>query len=85
MEHECKFEDKINEMHGDIKVLVSEFKAMNGTLRDTKSGVEEHIKESKHYRTQVDILWSSLHTVKWAVGLLCAGGVLFRIISGLLK
>ncbi len=29
-------EDKVNEMHGDIKVLVSEFKAMNGVLKDTK-------------------------------------------------
>lgn len=81
----CKFEEKINEMHGDIKVLVSEFKAMNGSLLSTRHGFDKHEEDSKLYRRQIDILWSSLHTIKWAIGLLCAGGVLFRIISNLLK
>jgi hypothetical protein len=77
--------DKVSDMHGDIKVLIAEFKAMNGCLISTKLNIEKHEEDSKHYRTQIDILWASLHTIKWAIGLLCAGGVLFRIISNLVK
>ena len=85
MEHECKFEDKIIEMHGDIKALVAEFRAMNGALRDTKYKVEKHDEESIPYRKKIDILWATIHTVKWAIGLLLGTGVLFKMWEYLAK
>jgi len=81
VEHDCKFEDKINEMHGDLKVLVSEFRNMNGALRDTKTSYEKHENESKPYRHKIDIIWSALHTIKWATVLLFGTGILWKIID----
>jgi hypothetical protein len=77
----CKFEKIIIEMAGDVKVLASEFKAMNGSLRDTKKGYDNHEIESKVYRHQVSILWAALHTIKWAIGLLVGTGVLWKIVE----
>ena len=70
---------RINEMHGDIKVLVSEFKNMNGALRDTKARYDKHEEEGKDYRNKINILWSAIHTIKWAVGLLFGTGILFKL------
>ena len=75
----CKFEKEIIEMAGDIKVLVSEFKAMNGSLRNYKSLQETHETDSKPYRHKIDVIWAVFHTVKWAIGLLFGTGVLFKI------
>ena len=36
MAHDCKFEDLVIEMSGNIKMLVAEFKTMNGVLKETK-------------------------------------------------
>jgi len=77
----CKFEKTIMEMHGDIKTLVSEFKAMNGALRDTKFKSEKHEEESTPYRRKIDILWSSIHTIKWAIGLLFGAGMIWKIVE----
>lgn len=81
MEHDCKFEKEIISMAGDLKVLVSEFKAMNGSLRDTKKGYEKHEEESKTYRHQVSILWAAIHTIKWAIMLVFGSGLLWRIME----
>jgi hypothetical protein len=81
----CKFEEKINEMHGDLKVLVSEFKSMNGSLRETKQGFNEHKHESTDYRNKVNIMWASIHTIKWAVGLLFGAGMIWKILELLMK
>ena len=71
--------EKVSEMHGDLKVLVSEFKAMNGSLRNTKQNFEEHEKESKKYRHQIDVLWSAINAIKWAIGLVFGTGVFFKL------
>lgn len=85
MEHDCKFEDRIIEMAADIKGLLSEFKAMNGSLRDTKKGFDEHQKESKLYRHQVSVLWSALHTIKWAIMLVFGSGLVWRVMEYVTK
>jgi hypothetical protein len=81
MEHDCKFENTIIEMAGDVKVLASEFKAMNGALRNTKQGYENHEKESKEYRDKVTIIWSAIHTIKWAIVLVFGSGLVWRLIE----
>ena len=68
-------------MSGNIKVLVSEFKAMNGSLRDTKQGYEKHELESKTYRNQVSILWAAVHTIKWAIMLVFGSGLVWRVME----
>jgi len=69
----------VNEIHGDVKVLVSEFKAMNGSLRTYKAGQETHESESKPYRHKIDTIWSVFHTIKWAIGLIFGTGILFKM------
>lgn len=76
---ECKFENLIIEMAGDVKVLVSEFKNMNGSLRDTRQNFEDHKKDSKLYRSKIDTIWSVLHTVKWTIVLLFGSGVIWKL------
>lgn len=80
-EHQCKFEKTIMEMAGDVKVLASEFKAMNGSLRETKRVAEEHVIESKPYREKVSVIWSTIHTVKWAIMLVFGSGLIWRLIE----
>jgi len=63
--HECLYSDKVIEMHGDIKTLLAEFKAMNGSLRNTKVDLEKHEVESAHYRRRIDVVWTVVHTLKW--------------------
>ena len=81
----CKFEEKIMEMYGDIKTLLSEFKNMNGKLVSTKEGFDDHNEESKLFRHQVTIMWATLQTIKWAVGLLIASGLLLKLIQWVIK
>ena len=64
---ECKFEDKVIEMSGDIKTLVAEFKAMNGSLRETKTGFEKHDDESGRFRARVNILWYGIFYTGWII------------------
>lgn len=78
--HECNFSDKIIEMMGDIKTLVAEFKAMNGSLRDTKAGFDKHDKESDRFRARVNILWYGLFYTGWII--LAAIGVLHFLNKG---
>ena len=73
--------DKVSEIHGDIKVLVSEFKAMNGSLRETKATNKEHIEESKPYREKINIIWSAIHTIKYAIVLVFGSGLIWRIVE----
>lgn len=77
----CKFEKEIIEMCGDVKVLVSEFRAMNGSLRETKRGYEKHEDESKEYRNKVNVIWSTIHTVKWAIMLVFGSGLVWRAVE----
>ena len=70
--------DTVRDIHGDVKVLVSEFKAMNGSLRDTKAEIKEHKQESDPYRRKIDVVWSSLHAIKWAIFLLFGTGVFWK-------
>lgn len=79
MEHDCKFENTIMEMHGDIKCLLSEFKSMNGSLRETKFKMEKHEDDSTHYRRKIDIIWSAIHTAKWATLLLFGSGIIWKV------
>jgi len=81
----CKFEDKINEMHGDIKVLVSEFKAMNGSLLRTKLNLDKHEEESKVYRRQIDILWVGIQAFKWVTLFIFGSGIIWKIIDLIIK
>ena len=85
MEHDCKFEDKIIEIHGDIKTLVAEFKAMNGSLRETKQQFNKHDDESVGFRRKVDIVWAAMHTMKWAILLLFGTGLVWKIIDLLIR
>ena len=95
MSNPCKYEkrfdalekqsDKISEIHGDVKVLVAEFRAMNGSLRDTKSNQEKHEEESKPYRHKIDIIWSAIHTAKWAIILLFGTGVFWKAFELFIK
>lgn len=68
MAEPCKFEDKIIEMHGDVKCLLSEFRAMNGNLKETKSEMEEHKKESEIHRYRITILWFIAQGIKYSLG-----------------
>ena len=56
-------EDKVNEMHGDIKVLISEFKAMNGSLLEAKKktdGVEKLARKVEKATIRHGIYWAVL-------------------------
>jgi hypothetical protein len=81
MSEPCKFEEKIIEMHGDIKTLVAEFKSMNGSLKDTKKGFDEHKKESEIHRYRITITWFVMQTVKWVIG----GGIGVALLGCLFK
>ena len=81
----CKFEDKINEMHGDIKVLVSEFKAMNGALLRTKLDFDKHEEDSKLYRKQIDILWVAMQAFKWSAVFIFGSGCIWKLLEIVIK
>ena len=85
MEHECKFEDKIIEMSGDIKTLVAEFKAMNGSLISTKHGFEKHNEESQLFRHQVTVLWVAMQAFKWSAIFLFGSGCLWKILEKIVE
>ena len=59
--HECKFEDKVIEMHGNIKSIMTELRAMNGTVLRNRAMIVEHTDDSKPYRKKLDELWAGLH------------------------
>lgn len=82
---EHKFEDKLIEMHGDIKTLVAEFRAMNGSLRATKLELEKHESESTLYRRRIDVVWTVVHTIKWILIFTVGYGAGRPIIEALLK
>lgn len=79
MTEPCSQIELLREMHGDIKIIATEVKAMNGNLKTTKQDFEEHKKESCGYRKKIDILWAVIHTTKWAVMVVFGSGVLFQI------
>ena len=72
----CTQQDLLREMSGDIKTLVTEFKNMNGSLKDTKKGFEEHQKESEIHRYRITITWFVMQSIKWMIG----GGLLGAIL-----
>jgi hypothetical protein len=80
-EHQCKFEDKIIEMHGDIKALVVEFRAMNGSLKNTKEITDNHVLESRPYRKKVDEIWAGIHFCKWIIALIFGTGLIFQALK----
>ena len=69
------------EIYGDVKTLVSEVKAINGSLRETRTDIDEHKKESIPYRKKIDELWMGVHVVKWVIMLLFGTGLIFNIIK----
>jgi hypothetical protein len=75
---ECKFEDKIIEMSGDIKTLLAEFRAMNGALRETKARFDKHDADSGNYRRKTDIVWAVIHSAKWVILFLFGTGVIYK-------
>ena len=79
--HECKFEDLVREMHGDIKALVVEFENMNGALKDTKRRFDLHSEESDVYRQKTTTIWTVLMTVKWLAMLLFGSGLIWKAIE----
>jgi len=68
MDHQCDKEEMLLEMHGDLKTLVAEFRAMNGQLRDTKHRFDKHDDDSMGFRHKVDTVWTVVHTLKWLCG-----------------
>jgi len=68
-------------MHGNIQSLLTEFKNMNGSLRDTKRNFEKHEEESKIYRRKVDIVWAVVHSVKWVIIFVFGTGVFWKWIA----
>lgn len=81
MTHECKFEDKVIEMHGDIKQLVSEFRGMNGALKDTKRRFDLHSEESQQYRTQTTTIWTTLIVLKYVVIAVIGTGMITQAVK----
>ena len=65
--HDCKFEERIIEMSGDIKTLLAEFKNMNGRLLSTTLGFKKHDEESDKFRARVNILWYGLFYTGWII------------------
>jgi len=84
-EHECKFEDRIIEMCGDIKTLLAEFKAMNGKLVRTAKNFEKHDEESVMFRDKVNMLWAVMHSAKWVITVMLSGGVLGAVVMKILE
>ena len=83
--HECKFEERVIEMSGDIKKLLAEFKSMNGQLKDTKRRFDKHDDESDGFRDKVNMLWAVMHSAKWVITLFLGGGALAVWITKLLE
>jgi len=79
--HICDKEDLLREMSGDIKTLVAEFRAMNGSLQRTAKEFEQHRQESELHRYRITILWFVAQGIKWAVG----GGCIVTILLYLFK
>ena len=82
MTHDCKYESIITEMRTDIKDLLAEFRAMNGSLKDTKHRFDKHSEESDNYRQKTTTIWTTLIVFKYIVMLLLGGGLLTQ---GILK
>jgi len=80
-DHVCNKEDLLLEMHGDVKTLVAEFKAMNGTLKETKNDIEKHKEESELHRYRITVLWFVAQGIKWAIG----GGILTTLLFFIFK
>jgi len=73
------------EMHGDLKTLVAEFKAMNGKLVDTKKRFDKHEEDSMGFRDKVNMLWAVMHSAKWVITVMFGGGVIGAIIMKILE
>lgn len=77
--HECKFEEEITGMASDLKVLVAEFRQMNGKLLETRSEIKEHCKESIPYRKKIDEIWAGIAFSKWIIGLVLGTGLAVNV------
>ena len=82
MDHDCKFENLVIEMHGDIKGISKRLDYINGTVADTKTNVSNHETESDKYRHQISVMWAGVHAIKWFVALLVGSGLLGHLIWG---
>ena len=80
-EHKCDKEGLLLEMHGDVKTLVAQFKAMNGRLVDVNAKFKIHDKESISIRDKVKLMWAVLHSFKWVMIFLFGTGVFFKWIA----
>lgn len=78
MPHDCKFEERIIEMSGDVKSLVTEFRSMNGTLKKAIEDFETHESDSVPYRRKIDVLWTATAVLGWAIPILLGTGVIVK-------
>ena len=76
-EHFCAQEELLREMSGDIKMLLTEFKNMNGSLKDTKQRFDHHEVDSLAYRRKIDIVWAVIHAAKWVIIFFFGTGILW--------
>ena len=81
-EHKCDKENLLLEMHGDVKTLVAQFKAMNGRLVNVVKDFDAHSVESISIRDKVKLMWAVLHAFKWIMLFLFGTGVFFKWIAG---
>ncbi|KKL90637.1 hypothetical protein LCGC14_1902700 [marine sediment metagenome] len=66
------------EMHGNIKVVMSELKIMNGQVKEIKREQIDHERDAVGYRRKIDKLWTIMHTVCWIIFILTGSGILWR-------
>ena len=82
MEHrECKFEDRVIKMSEDISKLLTEFRGMNGTLRDTKRRFDLHSEESDTYRQKTTTIWTTLIVLKYVVFVIIGTGMITQFVK----
>lgn len=83
--HNCRFEQQLTEMYGNIKELLANFKHMNGMLIDTKRKFDEHDEESTGFRDKVNMLWAVLHATKWVITLIFGSAFLTVLVSKMME
>lgn len=80
VDHECKQENTLREMHGDLKTLITEFRNMNGRLLEAVKRQNDHECTSYTYRRKIDVMWSGIHLIKWIILLVFGSGLVFNIV-----
>ena len=79
--HDCKQENLLREMHGDIKGLVVKFGNISNKMDHNDDLMSNHISESSRFRRKIDIIWTGIHVGKWLIGLMLGAGIAWKIIA----